>query len=101
MTEETVFLAQALGVIGIGSLIGELHRSSLGDFNVPLGNLIANYLAIAFISLIAAYTAFHYTNSRPISLIIGALLSYQDHKFLGRVSRSLLNKILDSYKDSK
>ena len=101
MTEEAVFLVQALGIVGVGSLIGELHRSSIGGFSVPLGNMIANYLANTFISLIIAYTIFHYTNNRPFSIIAGALLSYQDDKFLGRVSRAILSKLLDNSSDIK
>lgn len=101
MTEETLFLVQALGVVGIGSFIGELHRSSVSGFSVPRGNLIANYLANVFISLIVAYSLFHYTNNRPTSLIVGALLSYQDDKFLGRVSRVILRKLTDFHGESE
>ena len=70
MTYEAIFIMQAIGVISIGGFIGELHRSSMVGFSTPIPNMIANYLAGSFLSMLIAYACYYYTQNRPISLLI-------------------------------
>lgn len=95
MTPEVIFLIQAVGVVGIGAFIGEFHRSATSAVNVSPKIFIANFLAGSFLALIVSYLMYHYTKNRPISLVTGAFLAYQDEKFLKNLVRTFLKQLLD------
>lgn len=91
MGEEVIFLLQSIGVIGVGSFIGEFQRNAKMNFTTPINEFTANLLAIAFLSIIGAYLVYYYSQNRGLSLIFGALLSYQDEGFLSRLSRNTIS----------
>lgn len=94
MGEEMTWLAQAIGVIGVGSFVGEYYRNSLVGFTYTTAQFTASYLAGAFLSLLLAYTVYYYSDNRPISLIIGGFVAYQDEKFISQFVREFLHKWL-------
>ena len=95
MSEEAVFITQALGVIGIGSLVGELQRSHLAG-TLSWGAVLINSLSGAFLAFIIAYAAYSYSQSRAFSLVLGGLLAYQDEQYLARLSRNLIKEYLQN-----
>ncbi len=95
MSTEAIFMVQAIGVIGVGAFIGEFYRS-VSNINIFTHGFFAAFLANAFISLLISYLLYYLTDNRPMSLIIGGLLSYQEESFLSKISKSVLKQFLEN-----
>lgn len=100
MSTETVFIVQAIGVVGIGAFVGEFYRGTSEKTLFSTG-FFAALLASAFLSFLIAYLVYYFTENRPISLIIGGLLAYQEETYIGKTGRSVLKNLLDSNSATK
>lgn len=97
MNRETLYLIQLIGAVGTGGFIGEFYRAAYNPINVRL--FIANFLAGSFLSFFIAYMMYLISSNKPVSLILGGLLSYQDEKFISRLTRKTIENILKGGKD--
>ena len=94
-----VYLIQLFGAVAIGGFIGEFRRAVVAETTFDAKMFLAEYLSGSFLAFILGYLFFYITDNKPISLVIGASLSYQDHHFLNNLIRSTLQKIINQNVD--
>lgn len=97
MNRETLYIIQLIGAVGTGGFIGEFYRTAYNPISIRL--FIANFLAGSFLSFFIAYMMYMISNNKPVSLILGGLLSYQDEKFISRLTKKIIENILKGDKD--
>lgn len=89
MSLEQLYLLQLLGAVAIGGFVGEFFRAA--HFGVCSSKVFAaNFLAGSFLSFLVAYMLYSLTQQRQLSIIAGALLSYQKHEFITKLAQELL-----------
>lgn len=89
MEPNQLFLLQLLGAVTCGGFVGEFHRASTSA-NLNLKIFMANFLAGSFLSFILAYLMYLATEQRQISIVVGAIFSYQEEKFISRFARNII-----------
>lgn len=89
MNLETLYLLQLLGAVAVGGFVGEFFRTSQSSAT-SIRIFIANFLAGSFVSFLMGYVIYIATRQRQISIIIGALISYQDEQFIARLARNMI-----------
>lgn len=89
MNPNQLFLLQLLGAVGCGGFVGEFYRAST-NVDVNLKTFMANFLAGSFLSFILAYLMFLATEQRQMSLLVGAIFSYQEEKFISGFVRNII-----------
>ncbi len=94
MEPNTLYLLQLLGAVSVGGFVGEFFRASQNT-NISARIFIANFLAGSFQSFLLAYSIYLVTNQKQISLILGALISYQPEKFISRMARKFISNWLN------
>lgn len=83
-TPDGVFLVKLLGVVSLGSLIGEFHRGSIKG-KVGKRLFISSVIAGGFLAYIIS--AAYYYNIRQndmTAFLLGAFLSYQNERYLSK-----------------
>ena len=94
MDLQTLYLLQLLGAVSIGGFVGEFFRTSQNTV-VSTRLFLANFLAGVFVSFLMGYVIYLSTNQRQISILIAALISYQDEKFISRLARRMIANWID------
>jgi hypothetical protein len=89
MDLETLYLLQLLGAVAVGGFVGEFFRTSQSS-TVTFRIFIANFLAGSFVSFLMGYVVYLATKQRQISILIAALISYQDEDFIARLARTMI-----------
>ena len=89
MEPETLYLLQLLGAVFTGGFVGEFFRTSR-NINISAKIFMANFLAGSFLSFIIAYVIYLSTKQKEISILLGALLSYQEERFISQMARKLI-----------
>ena len=84
-----LYLVQLLGCVSCGGFIGEFYRSVTAD-SLELKRFLACFLSGSFLSFFIAYAFYLASNQRELTMILGALLSYQDERFLSRITARIL-----------
>ena len=98
MGENQMYLLQLLGAVACGGFVGEFYRTAKNS-EICARVFVANFLAGVFLSMIMGYLVFYFTNNREISILIGALLSYQDEAYLSNLSKKVVKNIMNEGKD--
>lgn len=85
ISPEIVFLAQLLGVVSVGGLIGEFYRGSVIGGPVNFRMFVASVMAGSFLAFLIS-TAFYYFiyNNRIMAFLVGGFISYQDERYIRR-----------------
>lgn len=100
MSDHIIFIIQLIGIILTGGFIGEFHRTiSTSDFTPSL--FIANFLAGSFLTFIVSYLFYITTEIKNVTIVLGGLLSYQDHDFITEIARNTVTNILERKGKSK
>ena len=89
MEPHTLYLLQLLGAVSAGGFVGEFFRTSRNT-DITARIFLANFLAGAFLSFLIAYVIYLATRQREISILLGALLSYQEERFISQAARKLV-----------
>jgi|AntRauTorckE6833_2_1112554.scaffolds.fasta_scaffold09037_2 hypothetical protein len=93
MSESVIFIIQLVGIILAGGFIGEFHRTiHTSEFTPSL--FIANFLAGSFLTFILSSLFYMTTNKRNVTIILGGLLSYQDHEFISKIAKGTVEDVL-------
>lgn len=92
MNTHTMFLIQLAGAVGVGGFIGELYRTATNE-SINARIFISNFLAGAFLSFMLGYLLYLAIDNRPFPIAIGALLSYQDERFLKKLVRRMVAEV--------
>ncbi len=93
---ENLFFIQLVGCVSCGGFIGEYYRkvTAAPEDNLNLKLFIAHFLAGSFLAFVVAYAVYLTSKQKELSLILGALLSYQDEQRLNKITRSIISEHL-------
>ena len=94
ISSDAIFVLQLLGFIGVGGFIEEFYRTIYAGYSINR-YFIANFLAGGFLSFLVAYSFYQVTGNKTMTHILGALLAYQDEKYLNTMGKDLLKRILN------
>ena len=90
-----LFPVQLAGCVGFGAFVGEFYRSSTSVSEVySLKIFMANFMAGAFLAFLVAYIFYLVVRQEEYTLVLGALIAYQDEKFISRIVRRLTRELI-------
>ena len=88
-----LFVVQLAGCVGFGAFIGEFHRTAYADvFSFKI--FLANFLAGGFLAFVVAYIFYLISKQEEMTMLLGALLAYQDESFISRVVRLAIREVM-------
>lgn len=91
----TLWIFQLIGIIGIGSFIGEFYRTVTCATPPPVKVFFANFLLIGFLSFWLAWLIDVLWNNKNLSLFIAAGSSALGAQFLINIFQDVLSTILN------
>ena len=89
----SLFPVQLAGCVGFGAFVGEFYRT-VGTEYFSLKVFMANFLAGAFLAFLVSYIFYIISKQETLTMLLGALLAYQDEKFISRIVRRLTRELI-------
>lgn len=90
---DAIFLLQLVVAVALGGFVGEFYRTTLAN-GVVNRIFLAKLLAGSFLAGMLSYILYLNTDNKPLSIIVGALLSYQEEDFITSIVKQFLQHIL-------
>lgn len=90
---DAIFLLQLVVAVALGGFVGEFYRTTLAN-GVVNRIFLAKFLAGSFLAGMLSYILYLNTENKPLSIIVGALLSYQEEDFITSIVKQFLQNIL-------
>jgi len=89
-----IYIFQLLGITAMGAFVGEFNRYNFAVVKMSVGQFTSLFLAHMFVGFLLGYFMYLFIERKEVSLIIGALVSYQDDKTINSIIKDVLTRFL-------
>jgi len=94
-----IYIFQLLGITAMGAFVGEFNRYNFAIVKMNVGQFTSLFLAHMFVGFLLGYFMYLFVEKKELSLIVGALVSYQDDKTINTIVKDVLTRFLNKNKD--